>query len=479
MKFNPRPYQSLIIDHILRTPRAAVWAGMGTGKTVSTLMAVNLIRELEDPSPVLIIAPHRVAASTWPDEVRKWDELQGLSCVNLSGSPDRRSRLLDPIPDIVTVSYDLLPWLVEHFGADAWPFATVVADEATRLKSFRTRSGGRRAASLASVVRAGRVSRFIELTGTPAPNGLLDLWGQVWFLDGGERLGKSMRQYQETYFRPMRVGANAFAVRWIPLPWTQEAVQKKVDDLVVKINAEDWFDLKAPIVSRVEAPLSPTAAKHYRALERDMLVELGDDVIDAPNAAALTGKCLQLAGGAIYAADAADAEHADKAFRERNSICEGFYDLDQGKIEALRSIVAEAGGAPVLVSYQFKHEARRILEAFKEARLLDKDPETIRAWNRGEIPMLLAHPASCGHGLNLQDGGNILVFYSTGWNLEEHDQIIERIGPTRQKQAGHERPVWIYYLVAPGTLDETVLKRIKTKREVIDLLMEKKKCLSA
>lgn len=198
--------------------------------------------------------------------------------------------------------------------------------------------------------------------------------------------------------------------------------------------------------------------KVYKEMERNLFVELDGEEIESANAAVKTNKCLQIASGAIYV----------------DERCSGVKQIHAAKIDAMKSIVSEANGMPILVAYAFKHEAERLRRAFPEAKLLDKNPQTIRDWNAGKIPMLLAHPASCGHGLSLQDGGNILVFFGTGWNLEQHEQIIERIGPTRQAQSGHPRPVFVYNLIAKGTLDEAVQERIKTKRDVLDILMEKK-----
>ena len=456
MKFTPRPYQKLIVDHIQLHDRAAVWAGMGLGKTVATLTAIEQLQRA-GMGPALILAPLRVAQSTWPDEIAKWDHLRHLRVAVVTGTPARRRAALATDADVYCTNYESLPWLVEALGG-AWPFGMVVADESTRLKSFRTRQGGTRAQALASV--AFRSERFVELTGTPASNGLLDLWGQFWFLDKGERLGKSMSQYQEKFFRPVRVGNNAFAIRWEPMPFTEEAVLSRTKSLALKLNAEDWFPLEKPVVTNVFVDLPKKARTAYDSMEDDFFVAVDEGVIEAANAAVKTGKLLQLAGGALYG----DELSLERPYEE-------FHDA---KLTALGEIVVEACGMPVLVTYQFKHEAARILEAFSEARLLDKDPKTIRDWNAGKIPILLAHPASCGHGLSLQDGGNILVFFSTGWNLEEHEQIIERIGPTRQRQAGHARPVFIYNIIARDTVDEVVQERIRTKREVLDLLMERR-----
>lgn len=455
MRFKARPYQQLIMDHIFANPRCAIWAGMGMGKTVSTLQAIDTLLSFTGEGPALIIAPLRVAQSTWPDEVAKWEDLHHLRVSVITGSPKKRLEAVAKEADIYTTNYENLPWLVEHWG-NKWPYKIVVADESTRLKGFRTRQGSTRAKALAKVSK-NLVNRFVELTGTPASNGLEDLWGQFWFLDSGKRLGSTMTAFHERWFRPERVGKDAFAVKWVPMPHAQDEIQAAVNDLTLKLNAEDWFSLEDPIVTNIEVTLPTRAHQQYIDMENEMLIELEeDDVIESANAAAKTGKCLQIASGAIYRED-------------------GTYEvLHDEKIKALESIVEESGGMPILVTYQFRHEAERILKAFPQARKLDKDPKTIRNWNAGKIPMLLAHPASCGHGLSLQDGGNILVFFSTGWNLEEHEQIVERIGPTRQKQAGHDRPVFIYNIVARSTLDETVLKRIETKREVLDLLLEKK-----
>lgn len=452
--FIPRPYQKIIINAILEKPRVAVWAGMGMGKTVATLTALDMLIQFAGGAPVLVIAPLRVANATWPQEVAKWEHLRHLSVSVMTGSAQKREAARLTPADIYVTNYESLPWLVEKWGA-AWPYRIVVADEATRLKGFRSRQGSARAKALAKVSRH-LITRFIELTGTPAPNGLMDLWGQMWFLDFGKRLGTSMRAYQERWFRPLRLGDDPFAVKWIPMEFSEGDIHALLSDITVKINPEDWFDLEKPIVSPVYVELPKAARERYDEMRTELITSLEGDDIEAANAAVKAGKLLQIASGAMYLEDGSD-----------------WRVVHDEKIEALKSIVAESGGMPILVAYQFKHEAARILEAFPQARLLDKNPETIAKWNRGEIPMLLAHPASCGHGLSLQDGGNILVFFSTGWNLEEHDQVIERIGPMRQKQAGHPRSVFVYNIIAKDTIDEVVQERIRTKRDLMDLILEK------
>lgn len=448
MKFTPRPYQKLIIDKILSTPRCAIWAGMGLGKTVATLTAIAKLKQ-----KALIIAPLRVAKTTWPSEVAKWDHLKHLRVSVIAGTPAWRRRAIGQDADIYCVNYENLPWLVDTLGA-SWPYRLVIADEATRLKGFRLRQGSVRAKALAKVSRR-LIDRFVELTGTPAPNGLVDLWGQAWFLDFGDRLGASFRAYTMKYFTPERVANNAFAIRWIPHTWSAEAIRKALSDVSMTINAEDYFDVGQNIVNEIGIDLPSSVMKIYHDLGNELYLELANGAeITAANAAVKVNKLLQIASGAVY--------------------FEGGYEvLHREKIEALKSVVEEANGAPVLCAYSYKHEVARILSAFPEAVVLDKNPQTVARWNRGEIPLLLAHPASCGHGLNLQDGGNILVFFSLGWSLEQHDQIIERIGAVRQQQSGNNRPAFIHYLIANDTVDEAVRIRLKTKRNLQDVLLDR------
>lgn len=452
--FTPRPYQKRIIDAIVEHPRLAVWAGMGLGKTVSTLTALKQVLDFFEDGPVLVLAPKRVAATTWPEEARKWEHLRGLHVISAVGSKDEFLNAITSTADVYCVNYERIPDLVKYWGR-GWPYKIIVADESTRLKSFRLRQGSQRARELGRVAHL-YCNRFIELTGTPAPNGYEDLWGQMWFIDKGKRLGNSMSAYHEQFFTPKRVGANAFAVQYELLPFADEQIQERLQDVTLKINTEDYFPVDKPIESDVHVTLPKKAMELYREMQRNLFVELANgESVESPNAAAMTGRCLQLAGGALY------TENGD------------YVTTHDEKISALESIVSEASGTPLLVAYQFKHELDRIRKAFPTAKILDSNPATIRAWNQGKIQMLLAHPASCGHGLNLQDGGNILVFFSRGWNLEEHEQIIERIGPTRQKQAGHPRAVYIYNIVADGTLDMAVAERLATKRGVMDILLEK------
>ena len=447
-----RPYQRLIVDHILDKERCNAFVPMGLGKTISTLKAIETARLLDD-SPVLVLAPLRVAQSTWPDEVRKWK--LDLPVTPIVGSAEQRAMALREDSAIFTINYENVPWLVEWFKYNPrpWPFRTIVADEVTKLKGFRTRQGTKRAKALAEVAHK-KVDRWIGLTGTPAPNGLKDLWGPMWFVDGGQRLGKSFTAFSDRWFRKSFDG---FGME--PTDFAQKQIQTLISDVCLSLDAKDYFNLSEPITNRIVVDLPYKARQQYRDMEKKMFLELeghlGPTEVEALNAASKTQKCLQLANGAIYTDES------------RN-----WTEVHDAKIQALEDIVEESGGAPVLVAYHFKHDLARLRAAFPRARQLDADPGTIRDWNAGRIPMLLAHPASAGHGLNLQDGGNILVFFSVNWNLEEHQQIIERIGPTRQAQAGHDRPVFLHYILASDTVDFDVLDRLESKRSVQDILMQ-------
>ena len=451
--FTPRAYQHAIIEHALDVPRCATWAGMGMGKSVGTLTALDIL-ELTEPGPALVLAPLRVAASTWPDEATKWAHLRNVEVSAVVGTPDERRAALKRPATIYTTNYENVPWLVEHYGK-RWPFRKIVADESTKLKSFRLRQGGVRAQALAKIAHC-KVDRFIELTGTPSPNGLVDLWGQAWFLDKGVRLGRSFEAFKARWFQSIQVGADRHAVRLDPLPFAQEQIEDRMRDLCLSLDARDYFDIAEPIVNVIRVELPAKARQLYRDMEREMFLalECGTEV-EAFNAASKTMKCLQLANGAIYTDEAGT-----------------WSEVHDAKLQALEDVIEEAAGMPVLVAYHFKSDLARLQRAFPRGRHLDKDPQTIRDWNAGKIPVLFAHPASAGHGLNLQDGGNILAFFGHNWNLEEFQQIIERIGPTRQAQAGHDRPVFIHHIVAADTVDELVMARRESKREVQDLLLE-------
>ena len=418
---------------------------MGGGKTVTTLTALEALSVVEDVYPALVLAPLRVARSTWPDEIQKWPHLSHLRVSVITGTPKQRQKALDTPADIYTTNYDNLVWLRTALG-DAWPFKTVIADEFTRLKSFRLRQGGSRARALGGVAHT-HVNRFIGLTGTPAPNGVKDLWGQIWFLDKGERLGKTFSAFEQRWFRK---GYDGYSL--MPYDHTQAEVEEKLKDICLTVRG---LPVDEPITTPIYVELPPAARAIYTDMETEMFAQIGDEGVEAVNAAVRTQKCLQLANGAAYVDEYGNWEAVHDA-----------------KLEALDSVIEEANGAPVLVAYNFKHDLARLQKRYPRGRVLDADPDTIRQWNRGEIGLLFAHPASAGHGLNLADGGNILAFYGVNWNLEEHMQIIERIGPMRQKQAGYDRPVFIYPILASNTVDTLVMYRLTSKKTVQEVLLE-------
>lgn len=457
--FTPRPYQNIGMSHLANVERCALWAGMGMGKTVTTLTFLDHLHNLAgEDRPTLVLAPLRVAKTTWPEEVLKWDHLSGLEVASITGDAKEREAALKRDVPVYAMNYDNIVWLREWYAKNkkAWPFATVVADESTKLKGFRLRQGTVRAQALAEFAHS-EVERWINLTGTPSPNGLDDLWGQTWFLDAGVRLGRTYSSFQSRWFRPHK---GYQFTNWVVAEHAQEEIQEKLADICLTIDPADWFDLQAPIVNVIKVDMPDRARSKYRDMEKDMFIELGNGVeVEAFSAGSKSSKCLQLASGAVYL----DAERYGEG---------EWIEVHFEKLDALESILNEAAGAPVLVAYHFKSDLARLQRAFPKGRVLDADPNTLRQWNAGEIPLLFAHPASAGHGLNLQDGGNIIVFFSQWWNLEEHDQIIERIGPVRQLQAGYNRPVFIHYIVARDTVDELVMARRETKREVQDLLLE-------
>lgn len=461
-QYTPREYQPIMTDHVLDVPRCGVWAGMGLGKTASVLTALDILHMAGyEEKPALIVAPLRVAQSTWPDEARKWEHLRGMEIFPIVGPEGVRTRQVanavlgsfaSANASAYTINYENLPWLIKTIE-DAklpWPFGMIIADESTKLKGFRLRQGTQRAKALARVAHT-QCSRFVELTGTPSPNGLQDLWGQAWFLDAGIRLGRSFEGFKNRWFHKSHDG---YGIE--PTDFAHGQITAALGDLCISLDAADYFDLREPIVNMIEVELPARARELYDDMEKRMFMELEGHEVEAFNAAARTQKCLQICNGAAYVGE--DAQQ--------------WKEIHDVKIQALEDIIEEAAGMPVLVSYEFRSDLARLQKAFPRGRMLDKHPDTIREWNAGKIPILFTHPASAGHGLNLQDGGNILAFFGHNWNLELYQQILERIGPVRQLQAGYNRPVFIHHIVARDTIEESVIERLAGKREVQDLLLE-------
>lgn len=444
--FVPHKHQEIIIDHIVSTKRCAVWLFMGSGKTSATLEALNQLSLIEDIFPVLVVAPLRVAQTTWPGEIAKWGNFKHLRISAIVGDAVQRANALMRPADLYSTNLENINWLITRLEG-RWPFKTIVVDEARKLQGFRLRQGTARARALSKV--AFRSERFVELTGTPAPKSLADLWGQVYFLDKGERLGRTYSAFMNRWFVK---GWDGFSYE--PLPHAQKEIESALKDICLSLP-KSFFPTKEPIKILIEVELPHPAMKQYKAMERDMFVQIKEHGIEAFNAAVKTGKCLQLCAGAIYTDD------------------KGKYEVvHDEKIKALESIVSEASGAPILIVYNFKSSLDRLQKAFPHGVALDKNPKTITKWNTGKIPLMFIHPASAGHGLDLHHSCNMLVFFEISWDLELNQQVIERIGPARQKQGGYDRPVFLYYILAKNTLDYVVRDRLDKKKTVQECLLE-------
>ena len=415
---------------------------MGLGKSVIVLTALADLMSRFEVARALIIAPLRVARSVWPAEIERWDHTRHLTYRLVTGTPRQRlARLRKDRSDIHIVNRELTAWLVENL-CDDWPYDMVVIDEASSFKSARTR----RFKALRKVLK--HIDRLVELTGTPASNGLLDLWSQIFLLDRGERLGRTFTGFRARYFISDYQG-----YEWTPREGAEAQIHNRLKDVCLALTAEDYLKLPRRIDNTIEVELPDRARARYRLLEKDFLVQLDDnDTVAVFNAAALTNKLLQFANGAVYT----DGDGRWTAVHD-------------AKLEALAELVEAAAGRPVLVAYHYQTDLRRILERFKQAVPLDRDPDTIARWNRGDIPLLLAHPASAGHGLNLQAGGHTIVWFGLTWSLEAYRQLNARL--LRQ---GQTRPVVVHHLVARDSVDETVMAALgakdATQRALLDAL---------
>jgi SNF2 family DNA or RNA helicase len=447
MIFEARPWQKPMIKHLLNVRRCNLWADMGSGKTSAVLSAYDILQIASSNFfPALVLAPLRVARDVWPPEGGRWDHTSGLRIAPIIGEADDRRRMLRAKADIYTINYENIQWLVEELGAK-WPFLSVVADESTRLKGFRLRKGTKRAHALAQVAR--KTQRWVNLTGTPTPNGLKDLWGQQWFVDFGQRLGLTWTDFKMRWF-----DYDEYSKELTPKPHAMEEIMAKLRDCTLTIQMKDWVSLKEPIQQTVYCELPPKAAKQYKELEKKMFTEIAEGVeLTAQTAAAKTNKCLQFASGAAY-------------YGENSAWTEVHHE----KLDALESIIEETAGANLVVFYWWRHDVERIQKRFPHARVL-KNAADEKAWNEGKIPLLLAHPQSAGHGLNLQHGGHHMVYFSDWWNTEAKLQSFERLGPVRQMQGGYDRPVYVFTIVTRGTVDELVIEKHQTKIGVQEILM--------
>lgn len=435
MEYRPYYYQSFAEQFILDNPEAGLLLDMGMGKTAVSLTAADkLLYDYFAVRKVLVIAPLKPAKETWPPEIKKWDHLKHLTLSMILGSAQERIAALNRDADIYIINRENVVWLVDYYKSK-WPFDMVIIDE---LSSFKS-SKAQRFRALKKVRKY--IKRIVGLTGTPSPNGLLDLWPEMYLLDEGKALGKTLTSYRDTYFLPDKRNATT-VFSWKPKAGAEEAIYEKLSDLCISMKAADYLQLPERLFLRREVEMSEKAMGLYKTLERDTLLPFADGDIDAPTAAVLTNKLLQAAGGAAY------DENGNIKY------------LHEDKLEALDQLIEEANGQPVLVFYAFKHERDRIMARYSEAVDIKEDSAVTR-WNKGEIPIMLAHPASAGHGLNLQAGGHIAIWYGLPTSLELYQQANKRLHRPGQKET-----VLIHHILMKGTYDYRVLDDILTPKEV-------------
>jgi SNF2 family DNA or RNA helicase len=466
MLCTPRVFQARAFAFMWETPKCALLASMGMGKTMSTLMLLTALDLIDGSEHTLVMAPKRVTKMTWPDEIKEWDDFRHLDYSVITGTAEQRRRAMRADRAIHLINYENIPWLLDEVQ-NAWPWPRVIADESSKLKShsalrFKGRAAQREIRDKdtreiiqeASPARRGlkhvahRSKRWINLTGTPSPNGLMNLWSQMYLLDSGARLGRNITAFRDRWFYLDREGHS-----YIPLPGALEQIMGLIEDICLTLDSKDYFDLPPLVINNLYVELPTEARRHYRELERDYVTHIQGHRIDVANAAVLSGKLLQAASGAIY------TERGNK---------HSWVGLHDEKLDALEEVLDEAMGNPVMIAYNFDSDLQRLRAAHPDARLMDSDPQTLLDWNDGRIAKLLIHPASAGHGLNMQFGGNILVFFSLTWNLEDYQQIIERIGPTRQAQSGLNRPTFVHHILARNTIDEYALERLAGKATLQD-----------
>lgn len=448
MEFRPHSYQRHCINKILETKKLGLFLDMGLGKTVTTLTAVKELKYNRfQVCKVLVIAPKKVAEGTWTKEAAKWDHTKMLRVSPVLGSQAKRIRALNTPADLYVINRENVCWLVDYYR-NAWPFDMVVIDESSSFKSH----SAKRFKALAGI--SSRISRMVELTGTPSPNGLADLWSQVYLLDGGERLGKRYSQFRERYFQPDKRGADGMIYSYEAKPGTEESILAKISDICISMKAEDYLELPDLTYHEVPVELDKKSWKAYQDLERKMILELpeDDELISVTSAAALSNKLLQLANGAIYDED------------------RQVHEVHDCKIEAFLELVESLQGKPVLVFYNYQHDRERILKALEKSGLRIRELKTTQDeddWNAGRIDILLTHPASSAYGLNLQQGGNHVIWFGLTWNYELYTQANKRL-----HRQGQVNKVIIHHLVSTGTRDEDVMTALRRKDDVQNWVME-------
>lgn len=430
MKYKPHNYQQFATDFILNQSICCLMLDMGLGKTVITLTALwQLALDSFDVSRVLVIAPKRVAEDTWPKELAKWEHLTGLTSSLVLGSAAERKAALQRKAFLYIINRENVAWLVKNHY---WDFDMVVIDE---LSSFKSNKAERFKAM--KKVRP-MVTRIVGLTGTPAPNTLLDLWPQMYLMDMGQRLGRFIGGFRDRFFLPDKRNREII-YSYKPREGAEDAIYALISDICISMKAADYLDMPERIDNRIEVSMSPKERKLYDDFQKDMVLSIDDEELDAANAAALSNKLLQMANGAVYGVD------------------KKIIPIHDRKLDALEDLVEAANGKPLLVAYWYKHDLQRIKARFKNARCIDTAKD-IDDWNAGKIPLALIHPASAGHGLNLQDGGCTIVWFGLTWSLELYQQLNARLW-----RQGQKHTVVIHHIVTKGTHDEDVMWALENK----------------
>lgn len=436
-------YQKTCVEHVIKNPFCGLFLDMGLGKTVSTLTAINyLMNDYCEINSVLVIAPKRVAETVWQEEAQKWDHLKHLRFSKVIGSEQKRIEALKVKADIYIISRDNVAWLCALYGGGKLPFELVVVDE---LSSFKSHKSLRFKA-----LRQARpyFKRFIGLTGTPAPNGLIDLWPQIYLMDRGDRLEKTISRYREKYFRPGRTNGN-IVYSYKPLEASEALIHEKIKDICISLKAEDYLKMPEYTNNYIRLNMPEPLKAQYKNFEKEKILELFSetgqaiDAISVVNAAALSNKLLQFANGAMY--DEAKQVHA-------------IHDI---KLEALKELIEDANGQPVFIAWTYQFDRDRILEYLKKYKPRElKTKKDIEDWNAGKVQVMLAHPASAGHGLNLQAGGNIIVWFGQTWSLELYQQFNARL-----YRQGQQKGVVVHHLILTGTHDEDVINALSLKNQ--------------
>ncbi len=466
--YAPRPWQPQMTLHMLQHPRCNVFGGMGVGKTGATLEALATLLLFGVTKRILIVGPKRVARDTWPEALAKFGKSFGwMSMAVALGDDKKRRAAIAAGCHITTINFENLAWLVENYG-ETWPFDMVVVDESTKLRGLRVSiqthkksgkkylagQGATRAKGLARVAHT-RVTRWVNLTGTPTLAGLEALWGPTWFVDAGHRLGNSFTAFSHRWFRSVP-GTDQKKQVIEAMPFSEAQIRNAIRDITLVVDIKDYIDVGEAVENVVYVDMPAAAQGQYDEMARELATEIDGHFIEAFSAGTKSQKLLQIASGAAYTDDQGN-----------------WVTVHDEKIEALKSVEEEALGMPLLVFYHFKSDVARILKAFPHARRLDDKPQTMADFQKGKIPMLLAHPQSAGHGTDgLQHGTHICCFFSTNWSAEDDAQAIERIGPTRQMQAGYKRAVMVHRIIARGTVEESVMRRLRSRISVQEALLE-------